>query len=96
MPTHIMKMTKTQSVRDEDYDLVVMKMTADANALSERYETAVSTDHPSDGTVEIGISESAEGPSLHEYKRHMEPSFAKHCSASFPEVDLVALEWFTK
>jgi hypothetical protein len=91
-----MKMTKSQSVRDEDYDLVVMKMTADANVLSERYDTTVNTEHPSHGTVEIGITEGAEGPSLHEYKRHMEPSFGKHCSASFPEVDLSALEWFTK
>lgn len=96
MPTHIMKITKSQSVRDEDYELVVMKMTADANALSERYEATLKTERLSHGSVEIGITEGAAGPSLHEYKRHMEPSFGKHCSATFPEVDLLALEWFTQ
>ena len=96
MPTHIIRMTKSQSVRDEGYDLVVMKMTVDANVLSERYEATLNTEHLSHGSVEIGITEGAEGPSLHEYKRHMEPSFGKHCSAPFPEVDLLALKWVTK
>ena len=33
---------------------------------------------------------------LDHHTLHMEPSFGRRCSAPFPEVDLLALEWFTK
>jgi len=94
--THIVRLVKSPSTLEKEFDLVVMKMVADANDLAARYSGAFVTTDASQDVVEIVVTEGASGPSLHEFKLHMEPSFGKHCSRSFPEIVLSALEVFTK
>jgi hypothetical protein len=86
--THVIRLVQSHSAQEQDFDLVVMKMTADAGDLAARFEGACLTTNANQGEVEICITEGARGPSLQEYKRHMEPSFVRHCSGHFPEIDL--------
>lgn len=96
MAIHIFRLVKSQSALEQEFDLVVMKMTADANELAARYEGAFVTTNANQGVVEICVTEGARGPSLQECKLHMEPSFGKNCSRHSPEIDLSALVVFTK
>jgi hypothetical protein len=48
------------------------------------------------GIAQICITEGANGPSKKDFMDDLTPSFGKHCSRVFPEIDLKALEVFTK
>jgi hypothetical protein len=93
---HVLRLVKSASALEQEFDLVVMKMVADANDLAAKHNGAFVTTNVSLNVAEIGITEGASGPSQQEFKLYMEPSFRKHCSPSFPEIEFPALEVFTK
>lgn len=96
MTTHIIRLVKSQSALDKDFDRAVLGITEDAKDVALKYDGALVATNVKSGVVEICLAEGTNGPSLNAFKNHMEPSFGKHCSRVFPEIDLDAFEVFTR
>jgi hypothetical protein len=60
-----------------------MKMVADANDFAARYDGAFVTMNASQDVAEIGITEGASGPSLHEFKLYHGADIWKALLAEF-------------
>ena len=91
-----MRLVKSKAAQDQDFERVVLGMTEDAKDVALRFEGAFVETTVNPGTVDVCITEGAGGPSLKAFKYQMESSFGRHCSRVSPEIDLLALEVFTR
>jgi hypothetical protein len=94
--THVIRLVKSQLALEQAFELFAMKMADDAKTLEAAYEGAFVTTNTNQGVVEVCITEGPTGPSLREYRLHMEPAFGKHGTKHLPEIELSGLEPFTR